>query len=196
MERVGLNLVKENSSRSNKESGDGSTTAAVLLEAILDEGAKVEANAMDIKKSLDECLPIIHEAIDKQTKQITVDEVAQVATISAEDPELGVMLQTIYKEIGKEGIIELDNSGTFETTFEFTEGVRLRNCGFASPFMAGKDQNGNLKKKAELKNPLILFVKDKIANTAVLKPSARPRLMSINPSQKKERTNSLYSVMK
>ena len=164
VENIGANLAKEISQRSDKDSGDGTTTSVVLLEAILIEGNKCDAHPMEIKRSLDECLPIIIDSIDKQKKAINLDEVHKVATISAEDEKLGMMLQEIYKEIGPEGIVELDNSNTFETFYEIKEGVRLRNCGYMAPYMAN---DGN---KAVYKNPKILITKRKISTISDIDP--------------------------
>lgn len=156
VENIGANLAKEISQRSDKESGDGTTTSIVLLEAILKEGIKAEGSPMEIKRSLDECLPIILNSIDEQKKEISVDEIASVATVSAESDVLGNILQEIYKEIGKDGIVELDNSNTFDTFYEIKEGVRLRNCGYIAPYMANEGT------KAVYKKPRILITKAKI----------------------------------
>src|ERR1035437_3430399 len=110
VENMGANLIKEVTQKSDRDSGDGTTTTCVLVQAILKEGRDIKASPMDIKRSLDECLPIILENLDSQKKDITVDDIGKVATISSEDPKLGVLFQEIYKEIGKDGIVELDTS--------------------------------------------------------------------------------------
>jgi chaperonin GroEL len=156
VENIGANLAKEISQRSDKESGDGTTTSIVLLEAILKEGIKAEGSPMEIKRSLDECLPIILKSIDEQKKEISVDEVASVAAVSAESDVLGNLLQQIYQEIGKDGIVELDNSNTFDTFYEIKEGVRLRNSGYIAPYMANEGT------RAIYKKPRILIAKAKI----------------------------------
>ncbi len=164
VENIGANIVKEVSDKSDKESGDGRKTTMILLQAILKEGLKSSASPMEIKRSLDECLPIILKSIDEQTKQITTKEVGQIATIASESETLGKLFGEIYTKIGKEGIIELDNSGISDTFYEITEGVRLLNCGFMYPYMANSDKG----RKAEYKNPLILIVKDKISGITQL----------------------------
>lgn len=164
VENIGANLAKEIATRSDKESNDGTTTSIVLLEAILKEGATVTAHPMEIKRSLDECLPIINKAIDDQKKEITVDDIAKVAAISAESESLGKLFQEIYQEIGKDGIVELDNSNTFETFYEIKEGVRLRNCGFMAPYM--QTEPG----KSTYSKPKILIAKQKIATLSDLDP--------------------------
>ena len=157
VENIGVGLMKEVASRANNESGDGTTTAVVLAQAILRGGMDAGAKGIEVMRSLNECLPIIEAAIDDQKRDITVDEVEAVATVSGESKELGAMLQKIYQEIGPEGIIELDNSGTFETAYSVTEGVRLRGAGFVSQHMATEGS------KAVYKNPKVLVVKQRIA---------------------------------
>jgi chaperonin GroEL len=170
VQNMGANLVKEISSKSDKDSGDGTTTSCVLLQAILKEGMKLTESPMDIKRSLDECLPIINEAIDKQTKQIKPEEVGQVATIAAEDEKLGAIFQEIYTKIGKDGIVELDTHSLPEISYEITEGVRLRNCGFMYPYMTNDEVNGVKKGKVAIyKNPKVLISKEKITVEVVEK---------------------------
>lgn len=164
VQQMGANIMKEVADRSNRESGDGTTTAITLAQAILAEGKNCTESPIEIKRSLDACLPKILEAIDAQKKEITVDDVAAVASISAEDEKLGAMLQKIYQEIGKDGIIELDNSGTFETSYERVEGVKLRFASYLSPYMANEGT------KAVYKNPRILIAKQRIATLADVDP--------------------------
>jgi len=164
VENIGANLIKEVASRSDKEGGDGTTTTTVLLQAILHAGLDAEESPMDIKRSIDECLPLIHASLDEQKKDITPDEVGQVAVVSGEDEELGAMLQEIYQEIGKDGIVELDNSNLPETFYDITEGVRLRNAGFFGQYALTEPG------KAVLKKPLILISKEKVSTTDDIEP--------------------------
>lgn len=164
VENIGLNMVREVADKSDKESGDGRKTSVILTGAILAEGMKVEATPMEIKRSLDECLPIVLKEIDKQTKQITVDDVGAIAEVASESKFLGAMYQEIYQQIGKDGIVELDNSNLPETFYEITEGVRLLNCGFMYPYMANEDKG----RKAVYKFPKILITKEKLSNIKVL----------------------------
>lgn len=164
VEAIGVNLMKEVAHKANKESGDGTTTATTLTQAILSEGFDSGQKGMEVMRSLNECLPIIYASIDSQKKEISVDEVAAAATISAEDPKLGAILQEIYQKIGKDGIIEIEPSGTFETTYEATEGVRLRNARYLSDYMANEGT------KAIYRNPRILICKSRIATLADIDP--------------------------
>lgn len=165
LEVRGHGFVKEAVERSNKTSGDGSTTTTILLDAILKEGMKTGVSGLEIKKSLDECLPIIEKSIDEQTKKITVKDVEAVATIAGENPALAKTLKEIYETIGKDGIIHLEASGTFDTTFSLTNGVRLVDTGFLSPFMVYDEKArkaGKEEKRAIYENPAILVTKRKI----------------------------------
>ena len=160
VENIGANFVKEVLAKSDKESGDGRKTTAILLQAILKEGMKCKESPMDIKRSLDECLPVILKSIDDQTKQITTKEVGKIAEIASESKVLGDLFGQIYKEIGKDGIVELDNSGISDTFFTVTEGVRLLGCGLHYPYMANEDKQ----RKAVYKAPKVLICKQKLSN--------------------------------
>lgn len=159
VENMGANIIKEIANRADKDSGDGTTTATVLTQAILKEGLNADISPMQLKRELDECLPFILEAIDAQKKEITVDEVGQVATISAEDESIGALIQEAYQTIGKDGIIELDNSNLPETFIEYGEGILLHFAGWFGAYSSTEQG------KAVYKNPKILISKEKIATT-------------------------------
>lgn len=160
VEVIGVSIMKEVADRANRESGDGTTTAMVLAQAILDEGTKTPNRGVEVMRSLNECLPIIEKSIDMQKKEISVDEVAGAATVSAEDPELGQMLQEVYQAVGKDGIVEIEPSGTYDTTWVLAEGIRLRNAGYISPYMANQGS------KAVYKAPAVLVARQRIATLA------------------------------
>lgn len=164
IENMGLGFLKEAVERSNNNSGDGSTTTAVLLNAILLEGLKSGVNTLEIKQSLDECLPIIESTLHDQTKQITVENIPAVAEVAGENKELAQILGQIYREIGKDGIVHLEGSGTFETTFDIINGVRFSGTGYLSPYLA------NQGKKAQYEKPAILVTKNKISKLDEINP--------------------------
>jgi len=173
LEKRGLEFVKEAVNRSNENSGDGSTTTTVLLNAILEEGMKQESNGMEIKDSLDKLLPFIERKIDEQKRTITENEVEAVATTAGESEELGKLLSEIYKKVGKDGIIHLEGSGTFQTSYTFIEGVRFSDTGYLSPFMVHDEQaikEGKTETKAVYENPTILVTKKKIAHLNDINP--------------------------
>lgn len=161
-EMIGLNGMKEVANKTDRESGDGRKTASLLYGATLIEGRKYKGDPMEIKRSLEECIPIITNSIEKQSKLITVNEVGLVASIASENKALGAMFQEIYQQIGPEGVIEFDNSNLPDTSYEITEGVKLLNCGYMYPYMANSDKG----RTCEMKNPSILITKQKIAQMA------------------------------
>lgn len=173
IESIGLSHLKEAADRSNNSSGDGSTTTAVLLNAILSEGLQTGNNTLEIKESLDECLPLIEQSIAEQTRQITVEDIPAVARIAGEDEELAQTLGEIYKVIGKDGIIHLEGSGTYETSYSLIEGVRFIDTGYLSPYMAHDEQaekEGRKPTKAIYSKPQILITKNKIQHLKDIDP--------------------------
>lgn len=173
LEKRGQAFIKEATDRSNKNAGDGSTTTVVLLDAILQEGLKTGVSGMEIKESLDACLPIIEKSINEQKRKITAEEVEAVATIAGESKELGKTLAEIYKFIGRDGIIHLEPSGTYETSFSLIEGVRFFDTGYLSPFMVHDEQalkENKKEAKAIYENPTILVTKRKISHLNDINP--------------------------
>lgn len=173
LEKMGHTLIKQATDRSNKNAGDGSTTTVVLLDAILKEALKLGVSGIEIKRSLDECLPIIEKSIDDQKRLITPEDVATVATISGESEELGKTLGEIYKFIGRDGIVHLEASGTYQTSFNLIEGVRFFDTGYLSPFMVHDEQaikDGKKETKAVYENPTILVTKRKIQTLNDINP--------------------------
>lgn len=173
LEKRGHALIKEATDRSNKNAGDGSTTTVVLLDAILKEAIKSGFSGLEVKKSLDDCLPLIEKHIDENKKTITPEEVEDVATISGESKALGKTLAEIYKFIGRDGIIHLEPSGTYQTTYSLIEGVRFHDTGFLSPFMAHDGEakkSGKKETRAVYENPTILVTKKKIQTLNDINP--------------------------
>ena len=170
IERMGLSLLKEAADRSNNNSGDGSTTTAVLLNSILEEGIRSGINSLQLKHELDECLPIIEESIAKQTKQITVEDISSVARIAGESEQLADILGKIYRDIGKDGIVHLEGSGSYETTYSIINGVRFTDTGYLSPYMAYDEDDGKIAKKALYHKPAVLITKNKITKVDDIDP--------------------------
>ena len=163
-ENAGANIMKQACDRADKDSSDGRKTTAILTEAIFIEAQKVSAFPMNIKRSLDECVPILMKAIDDSKRAIELSDVKAVATIASESEEIGALMQEIYEKIGKEGIVEVENANLPKTYYEITEGVRLRNAGYIGGYA-----NTELG-KAVYKNPKILITKDKISSVDQLEP--------------------------
>lgn len=175
-EKRGLDFIKELCERADKMSGDARKTTILLCEEILKAGYEADINKLELKRELDKLIPFIESEIDKQTKQITVDEVSSVATTATENQEMGALLQEIYQKIGKDGIIHPEGSGTFETSYKFIEGVRFFNTGYLSPSMVHDEQAKKDKvqeTRAVYEKPLILVTKKKITTDDDINPLLR-----------------------
>lgn len=163
VEQIGKNILAESTDRAEKDSGDGRKTTCLLTEAILTEGLNLKDRPMDIARSLNDCIPHVFTKIDENKKDITVNDVKQVATISSENEEIGTLIQEIYKEIGKDGIIELDFSNLPDTFYTLTDGVRIRS-GYFGKYSCTDEE------KAIFKNPKILISREKVVSVDQLNP--------------------------
>lgn len=174
VENMGLNFLKEAVSRSNNNSGDGSSSTVLLLSEILREGIialqENKITTLQLKNELDENLKIIESSIHEQTRQITVEEIPAVARIAGESEEIAGVLGKIYKDIGKDGIIHLEGSGSYETSYSLIEGVRFVDTGYLSPYMAYNEDEAKESKKALYHKPAILVTKNKIQNVSDIDP--------------------------
>jgi len=168
LEELGRRILLEAVSRANKQSGDGSSTTTVLTAAIIEEGTKFlsekQTTPIDVKRALEEVVPLIEEAIRAQSVEITVDNVEEVATISAEDETIGAMIQQIYQQIGKEGIVYWDISKTAEDSYTIGSGLTVHGAGYMSPYMCDANESGQNTNQIRLKKPKILITKQKIAS--------------------------------
>lgn len=164
LEQMGKDILQEAVSRANKQSGDGSSTTTVLTAAIIEEGMKSGFSAIEIKRSLEEELMHVEDAIRAQSVDITVDTVSQVATISAEDEAIGNRIQEIYQKIGKEGLVYWDISKNTEDTYSIGTGLTIHDAGFLSPYMCDATETGQSTNQIRLKNPKILVTKQKVAS--------------------------------
>ncbi len=173
LEEMGRKIVVEAVSRANKASGDGSSTTTVLTDAILEAGNDKGAKPMEIKNSLEACLPIIEKSLKEQKRDVANGEtidlnlLEQVATISAEDSSIGKMIADIYRQIGVGGIIHWDVSKTFEDHYTLGKGITMEGAGLASPYFADMDEKtGQFTTALRWKNPKILITKQKITTAA------------------------------
>lgn len=167
IEDMGRKILLEAINRANKQSGDGSSTTCVLTDAVLKEGRKQEGHhPMDIKRSLEECLPLIEANLKEQSREVTVDNVEQVATISAEDATIGKMIGDIYKQIGPTGIIHWDVSKTANDQYTIGQGITVNDAGFLSPYMCDANEGGQSTNQIRINDPYILITKQKIASGA------------------------------
>lgn len=169
IEDMGRKILLEAINRANKSSGDGSSTTCVVTRATLEEGMKhmADNHKMVIKRSLEECIPLIEESIKKQTRQITSpSQIEQVATISSEDPEIGKRIAEIYQQIGNSGIIHWDISKTAEDSYQIGTGITVEGATYYSPYMCDAAETGQNTNYIRLANPHILVVKQKITSVS------------------------------
>ena len=169
IENIGASLVKEAAEKTNDLAGDGTTTATLLTQAIVTEGLKnvtAGANPLAIKKGIEKGVKAIVVGLQKMSKPVTGKaDYAQVATISAEDSEVGELIAEAIQEIGKEGVITVEESQTFGLSKEIVKGMRF-DKGYISPYMITNAE----KMEAEYKDPYILITDKKISSIQELLP--------------------------
>jgi len=180
-ENMGAELAKEVADKTNDVAGDGTTTAVLLAQAMLREGLKGVAAGVDplaIKRGIDGKVKDIVEVLKNGSKKIaTKEEIAQVGTISAEDPKVGELIAEAMEEVGKEGVITVEESKTFGFSKEIVQGMQFDN-GYISPYMITNPE----KMEAQLEDPYILITDKKISTISEI----LPLLEKISSSGKKE----------
>jgi chaperonin GroEL len=137
-ENIGAELVKEVASKTNDVAGDGTTTATVLAQAMIAEGLKnitAGANPLAVKRGIEKAVAaVVDELHNRISKPITPDELEQVASISANDPEIGNIIAAAIKEVGQEGVITVEESPSFGIETETVKGMRI-DKGYISSYM-------------------------------------------------------------
>ncbi len=169
LENIGVQLLKEVASKTNDVAGDGTTTATVLAQAIVREGLKnvaAGANPLALKRGIEKAVEAAVEKI--KAMAISVEDrkaIEEVATISANDPEIGKLIADAMEKVGKEGIITVEESKGLETELEFVEGYQF-DRGYVSPYFISNPES----MEAVLENPYILIVEKKVSNVRELLP--------------------------
>ncbi|HET6495472.1 MAG TPA: chaperonin GroEL [Thermoleophilia bacterium] len=168
-ENQGAQLVKEVATKTNDVAGDGTTTATLLAQAIVREGLRMVAagaNPMAIKRGIEEAVTEAVAAIKSQSKEISgKEDIARVATISARDRGVGDTIADAIEKVGKDGVVNVEESNTFGLDLEFTEGMQF-DKGYLSPYMV-TDQE---RMEAVLEDPYILICAQKIGGVQDLLP--------------------------
>jgi chaperonin GroEL len=168
-EKLGAELVKEVAKKTDDVAGDGTTTATVLAWAMVREGLKnvaAGANPMSLKKGIEAAVEAALAALRDLSKDVdSRDQIAQVAGISAADPEIGELIATAIDRVGKDGVITVEESQTFGMDMEFVEGMRF-DKGFISPYFVTDPE----RMEAVLDDPYILYVGSKITAVRDLLP--------------------------
>jgi chaperonin GroEL len=167
IEDMGRKILLESINRANKASGDGSSTTCVLTASVIEEGLKhtTEAHPMDIKRSIEDCLKDIEKSLEDQTeKDISPERLKQVATISAEDEDIGQRIADIYGQIGPKGIVYWDISKTITDSYSIGTGITVEGASYLSAYMCDADANGTNSNQIRIKNPHILITRQKISS--------------------------------
>jgi chaperonin GroEL len=169
-ENMGAQMVREVASKTNDLAGDGTTTATVLAQAIVREGAKAVAagmNPMDLKRGIDLAVDKVVDALKAQARKVTSnDEIAQVGTISANgDADVGRYLAEAMQKVGNEGVITVEEAKSLETELEVVEGMQF-DRGYLSPYFVTDGE----KMRVELEDPYILIHEKKLANLQAMLP--------------------------
>jgi len=168
-ENLGAEIIKEVTTKAKDTAGDGSTTATVLAQAIIREGIKnltAGANPLALKKGIEIAVKKVVNHLRETAKPIqNRDDVAKVATISAEDEELGKLIADVIEEVGKEGVVTIEESKTFGLSKDIVKGLQI-DKGYVSPYMVTDTDH----MRAELNDPYILITDQKISSMKEIVP--------------------------
>ncbi|MBV6656753.1 MAG: chaperonin GroEL [Devosiaceae bacterium] len=180
-ENMGAQMLREVASKTNDIAGDGTTTATVLAQSIVQEGHKAVAagmNPMDLKRGIDMAVAeVVKDLLAKAAKINTSDEVAQVGTISANgEAEIGQMIAEAMQKVGNEGVITVEEAKTAETELEVVEGMQF-DRGYLSPYFVTNAD----KMTAELDDPYILLHEKKLSNLQAMLPVLESVVQSSRP---------------
>jgi len=180
-ENMGAQMVREVASKSNDVAGDGTTTATVLAQAIVREGAKAVAaglNPMDVKRGIDLAVNEVVDALAKQSRKVeTNGEIAQIGTISANgDEEVGKMIAQAMEKVGNEGVITVEEAKSLDTELEVVEGMQF-DRGYLSPYFVTNTE----KMTCELEDPYILLVEKKLSSLQAMLPILEAVVQSSKP---------------
>ncbi|TPI63370.1 chaperonin GroEL [Mesorhizobium sp. B3-1-3] len=180
-ENMGAQMVREVASKTNDIAGDGTTTATVLAQAIVKEGAKAVAsgmNPMDLKRGIDKAVDAVVAELKANARKVTKnDEIAQVGTISANgDAEIGRFLAEAMEKVGNEGVITVEEAKTAETELEVVEGMQF-DRGYLSPYFI----NNQDKMRVELEEPYVLIHEKKLSNLQAMLPVLEAVVQSGKP---------------
>ena len=169
IENLGAEIIKEVAEKTSEIAGDGTTTAVLLAQSIISEGLKnvtAGTNPLAIKRGIEKGAQKVIEFLKKIAKAISKkEEMAQVATISAEDSEVGSLIAEVMEEVGKDGVITVEESKTFGLQKEIVKGLRFER-GFISPYMVTNPE----RMEAVLEEPYILITDRKISSLQDILP--------------------------
>ena len=180
-ENMGAQMVREVASKTNDLAGDGTTTATVLAQAIIREGAKAVAagmNPMDLKRGIDKAVSHVVAELESKTRKITTSaEVAQVGSLSANgETEIGEMIARAMEKVGNEGVITVEEAKSIQTELDVVEGMQF-DRGYVSPYFITNAE----KMIAEMDNPYILIFEKKLSQLQPMLPLLEAVVQSGRP---------------
>ena len=168
-EKIGAELVKEVAKKTDDVAGDGTTTSVVLAQALVREGLRnvaAGADPISLKRGIEKAVAAVSEQLLKNAKEVeTKEEIAATASISAADPEIGALIAEAIDKVGKEGVVTVEESNTFGTELELTEGMRF-DKGYLSAYFVTDPE----RQEAVFEDPYILIVNGKISAIKDLLP--------------------------
>ena len=170
LENAGAEIIKEVASKANDMAGDGTTTATVLAQALIGEGLKnvtAGANPLALRRGLEKAKDEVVKYLKETAKQISSqEEMVQVATIAAEDAELGALVAQVMQEVGKDGVITIEESQTFGIQKEIVKGLQF-DRGYISPYMITNSE----RMESVIEDPYILVVDKKVSSIQEMLPA-------------------------
>ncbi len=169
-ENLGAQLAKEVATKTNDVAGDGTTTATVLAQAMVKEGLRnvaAGAGPASLKRGIDKAVQAVNDRLLEMAKEVdgSTTEIAQVATISAQDPEMGQLIATAFDKVGKDGVITVEEASTTAMELDFTEGMQF-DKGYISPYFVTDPE----RMEAVLEDAYILVHQGKISSVQDLLP--------------------------
>ncbi|MEY2699185.1 MAG: hypothetical protein RL720_1141 [Actinomycetota bacterium] len=168
-EKIGAELVKEVAKKTDDVAGDGTTTATVLAQALVREGLRnvaAGADPISLKRGIEKAVAAVSAELINNAKEVeTKEEIAATASISAADPEIGALIAEAIDKVGKEGVVTVEESNTFGTELELTEGMRF-DKGYLSAYFVTDPE----RQEAVFEDPYILIVNSKVSNIKDLLP--------------------------
>jgi len=177
IENIGAELIKEVASKTNDVAGDGTTTATILAQAMITEGLKLVSSGIspiEIKVEVEKKVAMVVAELKKMSKKIsTKEEIAQVASISANDKEIGNIIAEAMESVGKDGVITVEEGQSFGVEKEVVEGMQF-DKGYISPYMITNSES----MKAEFEEPYILITDKKISSLQQILPLLEKMLQS------------------
>ncbi|XPP27471.1 MAG: chaperonin GroEL [Leucobacter sp.] len=176
-EKIGAELVKEVAKKTDDVAGDGTTTATVLAQALVREGLRNVAAGSDpiaIKKGIEKAVAAVTAQLLANAKEVeTTEQIAATASISAADEQIGQLIAEAIDKVGKEGVVTVEESNTFGTELELTEGMRFDKGYLSAYFVTDPDRQ-----EAVFEDPYILIVNSKVSNIKDLLPVVDPVIQS------------------